>query len=251
MESSGEDELVLRLTIEHLKEAGGWPKLQDLHQRIHQELQLKADVQATARRLDRKPFVGGGYSHLGETFAPPLRLIARDEQGYRLLQGLVDYIGYAKEKYESFKGQPEVTSQELSERFDLDVATLRAVRELMHSVPSASDGGGSNDGGWTVRVADEIVSWPDELTPEKLLAEVDRREQEHQTQAAEMARAHHAMIDATRKAPYAVAPMPSEPPSEKDAVGWLESHPIIRGVLLVGAVVGAVTIIVGWIAKIL
>lgn len=80
MDVSAEDELLLSLSIEHLKDTGTWPRLEDIHQKIHQELHLRADVLASARRLTPQPFVGGGYTHLGVTFAPPLDVLARSER---------------------------------------------------------------------------------------------------------------------------------------------------------------------------
>jgi hypothetical protein len=65
------------LALAHLKQFGYWPKLEYIRQRIHQELQLRADVTESARRLTPMPYVGGGYNHLDETFAPSLEVISR------------------------------------------------------------------------------------------------------------------------------------------------------------------------------
>lgn len=245
MDEEEQDAFVLRLTIEHLKEFGQWPKLQDLHQRVHQELRLNADVQAAARRLAPQPFVGGGYSYLGETFAPPVRLLAEDEEGYRLLEALTGVIEFAKEKYQSSRGQPEITSKELNDHLNVDEDTARALRELMHIVPFLTTGGSSNDEGWKVTVADEIVHWPDGLTTEGLLAELDRREDERRAQTAALSEAHYQMIEVSRRPSYVEEPQDVSSPALRDPVGVLAEHPVVRSLLLVGGIATAIGAIIG------
>lgn len=251
MEEREQDELVLRLTIEYLKDVGRWPKLVDLHQRIHQELHLKVDVQAAARRLAPQPFVGGGYSYLGETFAPPVSLIAQSDEGYRLLEVLVRFIDFAKDKYQSARGQPEVTSREFIEKMDVDENTGLALRQLMSAVPFITDGGSSNHDGWRVTIADRIVGWPDELTPEGLLTELDRLAVENQAQAAALSSAHYDMIQASRKTTHAHLPSTRGADSGNDPVSVLERHPAVRAVLLLGGIGSAIVAIGALVSRIL
>jgi len=244
MESSAEDELVLSLTIEHLKEFGGWPKLEDLHQRIRQELHLRADVQESARRLAPTPFVGGGYSYLGETFAPPLEVVARIEEGRRLLECLVGFIKMAGVKYESYRGKPEVSSDEFEERLGVDPRTARAVRELMHSVPWVTDGGYSNEEGWSVTVAHEITRWDGLLDGEDLLSRLSKIRSEGEQHMAALTRAKQRMIRLDDVADHE---------DEKVLSRWdrlanyLETHPVIRILAVLGIpialVVGIVSLI--------
>lgn len=235
MEPSAEDDLVLSLTLEHLKRNGAWPKLQDIHQWIHQELHLQADVQESARRLAPTPFVGGGYGHLGETFAPPLEVLSRSPEGRRLIECLVDFIKLAREKYVNQQGQPELTSDEMQGRLGVNVETARAVRELMHSVPFVTDGGHSNADGWSVTVAHEITRWEGLVDGADLfrrVAEIRARDAEH---LAELTRAQH------RMSRLDVEPLIAEPHEVvtrrnrwDQLAGYLETHPAIRILAVLG-----------------
>ena len=245
MRPSEEEELVLRLTLEHLKETGGWPKLEDLHQRIHQELQVKVDVKETARRLYRQPFVGGGYSNLGETFAPPLEVIVQANEGRQLLRHVVNLIALARDKYEVSRGQPEITSDEFMDACGVEDTTARAVRELVHQVPGVTDGGTSNANGWSFTVHHEVTQWDGLLNDEDLLSrlrEMRLKDQEHLGKLTE-AKQSMSRYDARRP------PSRSEDSSDETktlvrVARYLEAHPVRRILTVVGIPLGIAVAIV-------
>jgi hypothetical protein len=243
MEPSAEDDLVLSLTIEHLKEFGEWPKLQDLHQRIHQDLHLRADVQTSARRLAPQPFVGGGFSNLGETFAPPLDVVARSVEGRRLLECLVDFIKLARDKYESSRGQPEVTSDELQEKLGIDHRTARALRELAR-VPWVTDGSSSNAGKWSVTVAHEITRWDGLVDGDDLLSRLDQIRAKDERHLAALTRSKHRISG--REAWDADEEYVEESRGKRwdTWASYLETHPAIRILAVLGIPIAVVAAII-------
>lgn len=243
MEPSADDELVLGLTVEYLKDFGEWPKLQDIHQKIHQELQKRADVQASARRLAPMPFVGGGYSFLGETFAPPLDVIATSDEGRRLIECLVGLINLAREKYENSRGRPEVTSGEFQAALGIDARTARAARELVHRVPWVTEGGASNAEGWSVTIAHEVTRWDGLRSADDLLlrlAEIRKRDDQH---LAALTRAQHRMGGIEHGAGEG-GKEPTRRGRWDRAASYLERHPLIR-------ILGAFAIPLGIVVAIL
>lgn len=240
MEPSAEDELVLSLTLEHLKDSGEWPKLEDIHQRIYQELHLRADVQASARRLSPLPFVGGGYSYLGETFALPLAVVARSEEGRRLIDCLVGFINFAREKYENSRGQPDVTSHEFQASLGIDARTSRAVRELMHSAPWVTDGGVSNAEGWSVRVAHEITRWAGLRDGNDLLSRLEKIRRQDDQHLAALTNSKHRMMG-LHDGPQPGWAASAEGPARLEGLArYLETHPVTRIVAIAGLGLGIV-----------
>jgi hypothetical protein len=146
MDAQSEDQLVLRLTVEHLLATGEWPELRDIHRRIHQDLGEKTDVRAAARRLALSPF-HSGYDDLGDTFAPSLDVVARIQEGAVLVDAVLAFIRHAQERYVSSDGETQVTEPELMAEVDLDAATSRTVRKLIDGVPFLTNGGGSGQDG--------------------------------------------------------------------------------------------------------
>lgn len=246
MDPNAEDELVLSLTLEHLKDSGEWPKLEDIHQKIHQELHVRADVQASARRLAPSPFVGGGFSYLGDRFALPLPVVAQSGEGRRLIECLVGFINLAREKYEKSRGQPEVTSEEFGTSLDLDARTGRAVCELMHSVPWVTDGGVSNAEGWSVTVAHEITRWAGLSDADDLLSRLEKIRRQDDEHLASLTRAKHRMMGLDDVASEGQANQ-ERPGRLERAARYLEMHPLTRIAVIVGVglgvVVGIVTLI--------
>lgn len=245
MEPSEEDELFLSLTIEHLKEAGGWPKLEDLHQRIHQELRLKVDVKEAARRLYRQPFVGGGYSNLGETFAPPLELIIRTNEGRRLIRHVVDLVGLARKKYEVSRGQPEIASDEFKNACGVDEPTARAVRELVRQVPGVTDGGTSNADGWSLTVHHEITRWDGLLDEEDLLERLRELRLKDQEHLAQLTEAKQSMSRYEPRRPLTrTEDSKDETKTLTRLARYLETHPVKRILTVVGIPLGIAVAIV-------
>lgn len=235
VETSAQDDLLISLSIQHLKEFGSWPKLEDVHQRIYQDLHARADVLASARRLAPKPFIGGGYSHLGEAFVPPLELVMRNKEGSRLVEGMVEFIKLACAKYESHRGQPELTSAEVQDALDVDSATARAIRELMHSVPWVTDGGASNAEGWSVTVAHEIVTrWDGLINGDDLLSRLARVRSTSDEHMAALTRAQEQMSGRDDGGAERRGDERSLPDRWDRWARYLETHPIIRILAVLG-----------------
>jgi hypothetical protein len=246
MDARAEDELVLTLTLEHVKETGAWPKLEEIHQKIHQGLHVRADVQESARRLAPLPFIGGGYSHLGETFVPPLHVVAQTEEGRRLIACLVGFIDLARERYENSRGQPEVTSGEVQTSLEIDAPTGRAVRELVHSVPWVTDGGVSNAEGWSVTVAHEITRWAGLRDGEDLLSRLEEVRRQGDKHLAALTSAKHRMVG-LHDSSSALDASPVAPGRLERAARYLEKHPVTRIAAIVGLALGVVVAVVSLI----
>lgn len=246
MDDGPHDDLIVALTVQHVKATGEWPKLEVLHRKLHQELGLSVALQDVARRLAPQPFVGGGYSYLGETLALPLPVVARVEEGRRILGAVVAWINLARDRYRSSKGQPTITSGEFVSLPGIDEEVARAVRVLLGGLSDTTDGGHWNDEDWTLTVSDQIVSWPEGLTVDGLLGELERRARRDSAQAAAVAGAHHRMIEEAKKPNR--GNLVATNGMQRDPVRVLEGHPVVRGILLVGGIAGGVAAITAGIA---
>lgn len=239
MDRDSEDQLMLRLTVEHLLATGQWPVLRDLHRCIHKDLHEEIDVRAAASRL--APRSHGGYHDLGDKFAPSLRTLGRIEEGTALLDAMLAFIRHARAKYLSSDGETQVTEPELVEELDLDAATSRAVRELIDGVPFLTHGGGSGPDGWYFNVSDDITRWRGVETRQDLLDTLEQMEEQQKLDYAAIADAKHRMIEATRRRPT-VLPLQREDASLR----WYET-PVAKGLAWAAGVLGTVIAVVSWL----
>lgn len=187
-----QDELVLRLTIEHLLRTGEWPQLADVHRQIYQDRGQSADVREAAKRLAPHPFFST-YADLSETFAPALWVLARVEEATPLLDAVLVFIDHACKKYLDASGHTEVRDVELVE-LGVERRLANAVRRLSDGVPFLTAGGGSGPDGWYVTVSDDVVRWQGVATREDLLARLQQIEEQRQSEYAAMARAKERLV---------------------------------------------------------
>lgn len=142
MNEPDEDELVLRLTVEHLRRTREWPELRDLHRRIHQELHEQVDVREVAKRLAPHPFLSV-YHDSGDTFAPPLHVLAWSRECDPLVDGVLSFIIYAHDKYLASSGETQITEAEFAAEAKVERDIASFIRELVSGVPFLTHGGGS------------------------------------------------------------------------------------------------------------
>lgn len=185
-----------------------------------------------AKRLAPKPFVGGGYTWLGETFAVPPDLIARVDEGRQLLSAVGSWINLARAKYRAGEGQPEITSSEFIEETGIDQPTANAVRVVLGWFSGTTNGSQWNEDGWTINVADEIVDWPLLASAEDLVSEWSRRQQRHEVMAAGADSAKHQLLRATGR----LSPAPA---AEDGASTWTD-QPWARKALWVAGIIGGI-----------
>ena len=229
MDSSAEEELLIRLAIRHAKAHGEWPKLEVLHRQIHQGSDHSVSTLEVARRLAPKPFVGGGYTWLGDTFAPTPDLMARVDEGRQLLNAVMLWINLARAKYRTADGQPDITSAEFADETGVDPQIADAVRVVLGWFSDTTGGSQWNEEGWTITVGDEIVSWPLLASVDDLLAEWSRRQQRHHQLGAIAANSKHELLVATGRAAKA-APVQQE-------ASWTDK-PWAKTALWVAGVIG-------------
>ncbi|MDQ3953329.1 MAG: hypothetical protein M3279_10275 [Actinomycetota bacterium] len=134
MDEKAEDEILLRLTVEHLLAARSWPTLEYIHRRIHQDLGEEVQVRDVARRLAPHPFFSG-YHDLGDVFAPPLTVLARVSQADVLIEALLRLIVFARDKYLSSSGEVEIREPEFAQATALRDDVAAAVRVRSRSWP--------------------------------------------------------------------------------------------------------------------
>jgi hypothetical protein len=223
MEEHAEDELVLRLTVEHLLKAKSWPKLAYIHRRIHQDLGDEVQVREVARRLAPHPLFSG-YHDLEDVFAPPLTALAAVREADVLIDALLDLIVYARDKYLSSSGEVEIRGEEFAESAKVRGEVAAAVRELAHAVPFLTHGGGSGPEGWYVRVSDDVVRWSGMSTRQELLERLGAIEEENRQQYAAIADAKARMVG--------VKPAPIESEEEVEVGAMLQPTRYFQGVAL-------------------
>lgn len=193
MREKDEDELILRLTIEHLVKEADWPRLVDIHRRIHREIGEEVDVRAAAERLAPHPFFSR-YSDLSEQFAPPLWVLAQLEAATELVDGVLIFIDHARTKYLTSTGHTEVRDSELV-ALGVSPQVAAALRRLIEGVPWLTAGGGSNNEGWYVTVSDDIVRWKDVTSRAELVDRLQKIEEQRNAEYAAMARAKQRLVD--------------------------------------------------------
>lgn len=232
MKPSAEEELLIELAIQHARAYGEWPKLEVLHQQIHQGSDLSVNTLDVAKRLAPKPFVGGGYTWLGDTFAPPPDVIARVDEGQEVLAAVRSWINLARGKYRATNGQPEITSAEFGEKTGVDPPTASAVRLVLGWFSDTTNGSQWNEEGWTITVGDEIVSWPSLASVDDLVAEWLRRQQRHERLASAADDSKHRLLVGTGRVAQTL-------PSTEPTSSWTDK-PWAKSVLWTGAVLGGV-----------
>lgn len=243
MDPSAEEDLLIELALRHAKAHGEWPKLEVIHRQIHQGSDLSVKTLDVAKRLAPKPFVGGGYTWLGETFVPTPDLIARVDEGRQLLSAIVSWINLARKKYRTSEGQPNITRAEFVEETNVDPMTSDAIRVILGWFSDTTDGSHWNDEGWTITIADEIVNWPLLASVDDLLAEWSRRQQRHQQLGAAADSAKHQLLVATGR--VARPPVEQDEPSSWTEKPWAKTALWVAGVI--GGFAALVTIgIVAW-----
>ena len=232
MDPSAQEDILIRLAIQHVTTHGEWPKLEVVHRQIHQGTDLSVNTLEVARRLAPKPFVGGGYTWLGETFAPDPELIARVDEGRQLLNAIMLWINLARAKYRTADGKPDITSAEFVEETGLDPRLTDAVRVVLGWFSDTTDASHWNEEGWTITVDDKIVSWPLLASVEDLLAEWSRRQQRHEQLGPVADDAKHRLLRATGRLAQA--------PVHQEATWSWTDKPWARTVLWIGGVLGGV-----------
>ncbi len=210
MREPEEDELVLRLTAEHLVASGEWPELRGIHRRIFREFKLDIDVREVARRLAPHPFLSG-YHDLGDTFAPPLHVLARTSASDPLIDAVLKFITFALDKYLSSSEETQVTEAEFTDGTQVPGDVSKVLRELVSGVPFLTHGGGSGPAGWYVTISDDVVRWSGVTTRDQLLQRLEEIEEEKWSQYAAMAQAKARLV------------------SEKESVAPLEEREVALG----------------------
>lgn len=195
MDAHSEDQLVLRLTIEHLLASGEWPTLRDIHRRIHQDLHEETDVRAAARRVAPHPF-HSGYHDLGDTLAPSLATLSGTEEGAGLVDDVLAVVLHARAKYLASDGDVQITEEELGAVLG-DGRTARTLEKLIDGVPFLAAGGGSGEHGWYRTVSDDITRWTQVETRQEFLEFLQSTEREKHEDYARMADAKAQLVRAT------------------------------------------------------
>ncbi len=185
MDAHSEDQLVLRLTIEHLLATGEWPTLRDIHRRIYQDLHEETDVRAAARRLAPHQF-HSGYHDLGDTFAPSLATLSGREEGAGLGDDVLAVVLHARGKYLASDGDVQITEEELGAVLGLDGKTAKALEKLIDGVPFLTAGGGSGEHGWHRTISDDITRWAQVETRQEFLDFLQATERERREDYARM-----------------------------------------------------------------
>jgi len=208
MDPRQEDELVLRLTIEHLRATGEWPTLRNIHQRIHQHGDEEVDIEVrdVARRLAPHPFFSA-FHDLDDTFAPPLVVLARVSEAQPLLAGVLEFVVYALQKYRSSSGEAQVSEVEFAAETDVPRDIAAIARKLVDGVPFLTHGGGSGPDGWYVTVSDDVIRWAKVGTTDHLLERLNAIEQQTTQQYAAMADAKARLVRGEDQPP---TPRPSK-----------------------------------------
>ena len=236
MDPSDEEDLLIELSIRHAKAHGEWPKLEVLHRQIHQGSDFSVNTLDVAKRLAPKPFVGGGYTWLGDTFAPTPDLMVRVVEGRQLLNAVMLWINLARAKYRTADGQPDITRVEFVEETGVEPQITDAVRVVLGWFSDTTAGSQWNEEGWTITVADEIVSWPLLASVDDLLAEWSRRQQRHEQLGAVAAHSKHRLLMATDRV--------SQRPSEEEAeLSWVDK-PWAKTAVWVAGVIGGLAALV-------
>lgn len=241
MDEESAELLILDLTVEHLMRERDWPELRVLHRRIHKEFGEDLEVADVARRVSPSPFFSG-YD-LRDRFVPPLFQLARVQSGAALIQVVVDFVQFAVQKYLSTEGDVEVIETELVvEGFDANLVPL--IPTLIDRVPFVSGGRSTREGMWTMELSDKITRLKAIKTPADLLAFLREVEEQSKREAVALTEAKSRLIRTPSSAPEAseIGPTPID-----DSIARAERHPLIRALLLVGAVAVALGAVVGLI----
>lgn len=234
-----DEELVLRLTVEHLLTRRDWPTLADLHRRIHRDMQKDVDVRSVARRLDRHPFFSG-YHDLADTFAPRLEVLARVPESGPIVDGVFAVVKHAHAKYMSSEGDVEVTitEREVREELGMPEEVTTVVRQLLDGVAWVTAGGGSGEEGWHFQVSDDITRWSGVKSKKDLIESLEAIEDHRRREYAAMSDAKAEMVRASR--PVVEGTVLTSP----RATHWYDT-PLATGIKwTVGIAVGLLTIFV-------
>lgn len=234
MHERHDDELLLRLTVERLLSAGEWPTLEELHREIHQGLGEEMDVSVVARRLAPHPLYMA-YTDLGDSFAPPLSVLARVREADELVATVLRFIVYARDKYLSSSGETHVTEREVREALRLDEWMSRIIKKVTDGIPYLRHGNGSGAEGWHIRVSDHITRWKGVNSRDDLLERLAAIEDRTSEGYAVMARAKADLVRGTRS-PVVVVP------SEKEGKPHWYETPLAKGI---GWTVGIIGTVVG------
>lgn len=245
VDQRAQEVLLLRLTIDHLYAHGEWPELRDVHRRIYREFGQDFDVGVVARRLVWSSYVM--FTDLGERFIPPFSRLRGIDEAQPLLETLVAVVRVAASNYLTADNDAKVDSSEINEG-SLDSRWVELVPTLERGVPHLHRGYTPRDGSWTIEVSDHVVRMREIETTDDLMDYLDAVEAENRRKAAEMASAHANLVAVSRKA--TPPPVVVHDGGSPDRVRWLESHPVVRSLLLAGAVATAIGAIVGLLAKV-